>query len=208
MSANADPPPFAGKVIALTGAASGIGLSTVHHLASLGATLSLADVNATALAALHAELTALYPGRQFHSAAVNVTDRAGVASWLKSAAAALGGSLDGAVNLAGVIGKDIDVAAVQDVDDDDWDFVMGVNIRGTLNCLREEIPLVRDGGSIVNAASVAGLMGMVKNAAYVCSKHAVVGLTKTAAKELGPRGVRVNAIAPWVLFFSFPRSGG
>lgn len=188
--------PFSGKAIALTGAASGIGLATTRHLAALGASLSLADMNGTALSALEADLARTYPKQTFHSAVVNVVDRAAVTTWLASATEVLGGALDGAVNLAGVIGKDINVAEVSSVDDDDWDFVMGVNLRGTLNCLRAEIPLVRDGGAIVNTASVAGLIGFVKNAAYVCSKHAVVGLTKTAAKELGGRGVRVNAIAP------------
>jgi NAD(P)-dependent dehydrogenase (short-subunit alcohol dehydrogenase family) len=65
-----------------------------------------------------------------------------------------------------------------------------------MNCMRAEIPNFNDGGSIVNAASILGLMGSKKSAAYVASKHAVVGLTRAAAKELGERNIRVNCFCP------------
>lgn len=85
------------------------------------------------------------------------------------------------------------------LDNDDWDFVMGVNCTGTMYCLRAELRSMKESksqGSVVNAASVAGVMGFPTNAAYVASKHAVVGLTRSAAKEVGDFGIRVNAIAP------------
>jgi NAD(P)-dependent dehydrogenase (short-subunit alcohol dehydrogenase family) len=79
---------------------------------------------------------------------------------------------------------------------------MGVNLGGVFNRMRAEIKAMGDprkegrGGSIVNASSIAGIIGMPKNGAYTASKHAVVGLTRVAAKEGGARGIRVNAIAP------------
>jgi len=74
--------------------------------------------------------------------------------------------------------------------------VTGVNLKGVFNCLRAEIPLLNDYASVVNAASVAGICGLPKNAPYVAAKHAVVGLTKAAAHELADRGIRSNCIAP------------
>jgi NAD(P)-dependent dehydrogenase (short-subunit alcohol dehydrogenase family) len=90
------------------------------------------------------------------------------------------------------------MAGIQDIDDDDWDFIFGVNTKGLLNSMRAQIPFFNSGGAIVNAASVAGIIGFKNNGSYVASKHAVVGLTKTAAKELGPKNIRVNCFCPYV----------
>jgi NAD(P)-dependent dehydrogenase (short-subunit alcohol dehydrogenase family) len=184
---------FQGKVICLTGGASGIGLETSKLLASRGAILSIADVQQEALDSAVSSISAT--GAAITGTVVNIRDRTSVECWVSSIVQKHG-RLDGAVNLAGVIGKQIGVANIEDIEDDDWDFVLGVNLTGTLNCMRAEIKAITDGGSIVNAASIAGVIGMPKNGAYVASKHAVIGLTRAAAKELGPRGVRVNAIAP------------
>ncbi|KAM0282138.1 hypothetical protein ACHAQH_003178 [Verticillium albo-atrum] len=184
-----------GKVIAITGAASGIGRATATQLASLGALLSLADANASLLEEVRVELAAASGPDKIHVKQVDVRDRAAVEAWIKETVDKFG-QLDGAANLAGVIGKQQNIASIADIDDDDWDFVMGVNVKGVLNSLRAQIPALKDGASVVNAASVAGLIGLPNSAAYVASKHGVVGLTKTAAKELGSRHVRVNAVAP------------
>jgi NAD(P)-dependent dehydrogenase (short-subunit alcohol dehydrogenase family) len=84
-------------------------------------------------------------------------------------------------------------------DDDEWELIMGVNCTGVFNCLRAELRVMSSGGSIVNAASVAGVMGSALAAPYVASKHAVVGLTRTAAKEVGGKNIRVNAVAPGLI---------
>ncbi|KAI9148758.1 Short-chain dehydrogenase/reductase aba4 [Paramyrothecium foliicola] len=188
-------PDLHGKVIAITGSSSGIGLATARHLAALGANISLADTNGDTLGKIHQELAAKYTTQKFYSQTLNVSNRQAVMAWIKETVDVLG-LLDGAANVAGIGGKQSYHATIEDIDDDDFEFVMGVNFYGVLHCMREEIKNIRDGGSIVNMASVAGLTGVPRAAAYVSSKHAVVGLTRTAAKELGSRGVRVNAVAP------------
>lgn len=187
---------FEGKVIALTGGASGIGLETSKMLASRGATVCIADVQEGPLKAAAKEIESA--GGKCTTTAVNVRDRKSVESWISSTISEHG-KLDGAVNLAGVIGKQIGIADIEDIDDDDWDFVVGVNLTGVLNCMRAELKAMRKagkGGAIVNAASVAGVLGLPKNSAYIASKHAVVGLTRAAAKEYGGDNIRINAIAP------------
>lgn len=181
------------KVIVITGAASGMGLESAKLLASKGAKVSLADVQTEPLNEAVRDINA--SGGTAIGTVVDVRNRAQVESWIRTTVDTFG-RLDGAANLAGVIGSSIGQTALQDVNDDDWDFVIGVNQKGLLNCLRAQIPHFNDGGSIVNAASVAGLIGFPRNAAYVASKHAVVGMTKTAAKELGPRQIRCNCFCP------------
>jgi NAD(P)-dependent dehydrogenase (short-subunit alcohol dehydrogenase family) len=86
--------------------------------------------------------------------------------------------------------------SIAETDLADWNRVLNVNLTGVFNCLKYELPQIEDGGSIVNMASVAGLHGAPGWSAYVASKHGVVGLTKTAAYEVGERKVRVNAVCP------------
>ena len=190
---------FQGKVISITGAASGIGLATAKMLASRGAILSLGDMNESLLQSTAEDITSA--GGQAFATTLDVRNRSAVESWIFETVKREG-KLDGAVNLAGVVGKQIGVANIEDIEDDDWDFVMDINLGGVLNCMRAEIKAMGEpkaggrGASIVNASSIAGIIGMPKNGAYIASKHAVVGLTRAAAKECGARGIRVNAIAP------------
>jgi NAD(P)-dependent dehydrogenase (short-subunit alcohol dehydrogenase family) len=181
------------KVIVITGAASGIGLETARLLARQGANLSLADIQSAPLKDLETELQ--QAGTRVTSHVVDIRDRAAVESWIALTISQFG-KLDGAANLAGVIGKQSNAVEIADVDDDDWDFVMGVNVTGLRNCLRAQVPHCKAGASIINAASILGVIGAPKNLAYCASKHAVVGMTRAAAKELGPKGVRVNCICP------------
>ena len=184
-----------GKVIVITGAASGMGLETARLFASKGAKLSLADVQEKALKDIEEELSK--SGAQVMSRVVDVSKRQPVEDWIAATVEKFG-KLDGAANLAGVIGRQNNIARIEELDDDDWDFIFGVNTKGLMNCMRAQIPNFNDGGSIVNAASILGLMGSKKSAAYVASKHAVVGLTRAAAKELGERQIRVNCFCPYV----------
>ena len=185
---------FRQRTIAITGAASGIGRATAHLLASSGATLSLADVQRKALDDLKAELDKPGEGR-VETYVVDVSKADQVNSWIQQTVERYG-KLDGAANLAGVIGKDIQVNGVEALSDDDWAFIIGINLSGVMHCMRAEIQDMKPNGSIVNAASIAGVMGMAKNGSYTAAKHGVVGLTRTAAKEVGDRGIRVNCVAP------------
>lgn len=183
------------KVIVITGAASGMGMETARLFASKGAKLSLADIQEKPLKDLEAELQ--QSGAQVMSRVVDVSKRKTVEDWIDATVATLG-KLDGAANLAGVIGKQNNLAGIHEIDDDDWDFIYGVNTKGLLNCLRAEVPHFNSGASIVNAASILGIIGAKNSIAYVASKHAVVGMTRAAAKELGERNIRCNCFCPLV----------
>lgn len=82
----------------------------------------------------------------------------------------------------------------EDITNEDWDFVIGINSTGMINCLRAQIPHLTAGGAVVTFASVSGQRGFEKNGAYCASKYGVIGLSKCAAKELGPKGVRLNIV--------------
>jgi NAD(P)-dependent dehydrogenase (short-subunit alcohol dehydrogenase family) len=187
--------PFSDKVIAITGAASGIALATAKLLAKRGAKLSLADIQVAALEKAKAEIEAETPGAEVLISVVDVSKYDQVDAWTKATIQKFG-KLTGAANLAGVIPKSIGVTPLSEQSFDDWEFVMGVNSTGVMHCLRSQLGAIADGGSIVNASSIAGTTGRANNAAYSASKHAVLGLTRSAAKEVGVRGVRVNAICP------------
>jgi NAD(P)-dependent dehydrogenase (short-subunit alcohol dehydrogenase family) len=189
---------FQNRIIAITGGASGIGLATAHLLASRGASLCLADINAAALEEAEKALKQTYPDVQIHICTLNVAIEAEVEHWI-AAIIEKHGRLDGAANLAGVIGKTI--SSIEEMDMSEWDFIMNINLKGVMLCLKYELRVMKEGASIVNASSIAGLRGMQRNAAYTASKHGVIGLTRSAAKEVGGRGVRVNAICPYVSLF-------
>lgn len=183
-----------GKVIALTGAGSGIGYATSLLLARQGAHLSLADVNPDALAEKVAEIEKVSTGKVF-STVVDVRKDEQVNSWIAKTVETFG-KLDGAVNLAGVVPKGINKEGVEDMSNEDWHFVMDVNLHGVMYCMRAQLQNMNLKGSIINAASICGVIGFPKNAPYTASKHAVIGLSRAAAKEVGDREIRINCIAP------------
>lgn len=183
-----------GKVVAITGGASGIGLATAHLLASRGATLSLADVSDKGLDAASQAIKAKH-GVDVLTYPLDVRKGEQVDAWINETISKFG-RLDGAANIAGVIPKTIGVGGIAELEEEEWEFIIGVNLTGVMHCMRAQMKAISDGGSIVNAASIAGLTGRANNAAYAASKHGVIGLTKSAAKEIGARGVRVNSFAP------------
>lgn len=181
-----------GKVIAITGGASGIGLATAKLLASRGAKLSIADVQENALQEAASAIKSAGHG-DVHTCVVDVRKAESVEAWVKQVVDKFG-QLDCCANIAGVFraGSSIEVE-----DENTWDFMISVNLTGVMHCLRAQLPHMKEGGSVVNAASILGIYGAPGSASYAASKHGVVGLTRSAAKDVGKRGIRVNCFAPY-----------
>lgn len=184
-------PPLAGKVVLIVGASAGIGADAARVLAADGAALMLAARSAAPLAALAAELQSA--GHDAAYVTGDVADAADVARFVDEAVGRFG-RLDGAYNNAAMT----QAGRLDEVSERDFDQIMAVNVKGTWLCIREEARVMRarGSGSIVNMSSIGGLRGSSGMGAYQATKHAVIGLTRTAAHDFGPLGIRVNVIAP------------
>lgn len=191
------PGSLAGSVALVTGAAGDIGRTVARHLADAGADLVLADHHdaAARLDGLVDELATSHPVASVVGVTFDVTDAVEVEQAVEGAAGVLG-PIDVLVNNAGYQGL---FATVDKYDPQDFARVMDVNVNGVFHVLRAVASrLVSSGrtGVVVNVASMAGVSGAPNMSAYSASKAAVIGLTKSAAKDLAPHGVRVNAVSP------------
>jgi len=179
------------KVALVTGAARGLGQAIALKLAEAGADLALCDLNAEWLEETAEKVKAL--GRRAECYGVNVADGESVTAGIKAIEKDFG-KIDVLVNNAGIT-KD---GLMMRMSEDDWDDVLNVNLKGTFLCTKAVTRgmMKRRSGTIVNIASVIGLMGNAGQANYAASKGGVIAFSKTVAKELSSRNVRCNAVAP------------
>lgn len=180
-----------GKVAVITGAAGGIGKVTAQLFLEEGAKVVLVDLAGDALEEASAELGSF---GEVLAVGADVSQESEVENYVKQAVNQFG-QVDIFFNNAGIEGK---VKPIAEQTVEDFDKVLGVNVRGVFLGLKYVMPfmMAQGHGSIINTSSVAGLMGSPGVAPYVASKHAVVGLTKTAALEAAVKGVRVNSVHP------------
>lgn len=186
--------PYSGLRVLVTGGAAGIGLTIADAFAECGARVHVCDASDAAIAALNDR-----PGKPAIGATLaDVADPAAIDRVFVDVRATLGG-LDVLVNNAGIAGP---TGGVDEIDPGDWERTMSINLDAQYRFARQAVPMLRDsahGGSIIALSSVAGRLGYAFRTPYAATKWAIVGLVKSLAIELGPAGIRVNAIQPGIV---------
>ncbi|MBI3802274.1 MAG: 3-oxoacyl-[acyl-carrier-protein] reductase [Nitrospirae bacterium] len=180
-----------GNVALVTGGAQGIGKAIATLLADCGASVVVSDVNRETAEKTVAELAA--QGKEAMPAQANVARAEEVKAMVDSVISQWG-KVDILVNNAGIT-RDTLLLRMKD---EDWDAVLSVNLKGTYHCMKAVLPSMsrQRRGKIVNISSIVGVIGNAGQANYAASKAAVIGLTKTVAREYASRGITVNAVAP------------
>ncbi|KAH2923473.1 hypothetical protein KXW73_001100 [Aspergillus fumigatus] len=184
------------KVVVVTGSASGMGLATATSLASSGAHLALWDINSSKLKEIAKSFKAQYSGKIL-AQTVDVSDRSAVKAALIEAQHHLG-PINAIANFAGTGGHQLGMEPIWETSNEGFEFITNLNIRGLFNILGEALTpgFLGELQSIVHIASMFGTRGYKNGAVFAASKHAAVGMVKSAALEVGSRGIRVNCILP------------
>jgi NAD(P)-dependent dehydrogenase (short-subunit alcohol dehydrogenase family) len=184
---------FTSKVALITGAGSGIGRATAQKLASLGCSLCLSDINGAGLAET-LNLCKVHC-HEYMTEVSDVSDTKACTDFVDNAASFFGGRLDFVFNCAGVNPTGIDI---EDTTDEYFDKLVSTNLKGTFAITRAAVPHLekQPGSSIVNVSSIMGVSVSARISVYCMTKFGVNGFTKAMALELGPKGVRINAVAP------------
>lgn len=180
-----------GLRVVVTAGAGGIGRAIVEALTAQEARVYVCDIDEDALARLRADMPEVRTG------VADVSRPQDVDALFGEVEAAFGG-LDVLVNNAGIAGPTV---GVEEISDADWQRTIEVNLNGQFYCLRRAVPLLKraDGGVIVNISSVAGRLGYAYRLPYAATKWAIVGMTESLAKELGPANISVNAVLPGIV---------
>lgn len=176
---------FAGKTVIVTGAASGIGKATASRIAREGGRVIAADISADKLEALKTELPGIV------TVAGDLTQQDAIDEVI----AAAGDRIDALANVAGI---NDDFSPAGETSDAVWDRVIAINLTAPFKLMRAVLPIMESAGrgAILNVASEAGLRGNASGNAYTASKHGIIGVTRSAAFMYGPKGIRVNSVAP------------
>lgn len=185
---------LAGRVAVVTGGASGIGREIALSLAAAGAAVAIADLARDRCEAVGRAIEA--QGAHALPWCTDVTDLEQIRTLFRETERAFG-SLDILVNCAGIVLP----GSIAETTPEDWDAVLRVDLTGAFLCLQHAVPLMRraGGGSVVNVTSVAAARGIANRPAYTAAKGGLTALTRQAANELAPLGIRVNAVAPGVV---------
>lgn len=179
---------LANKVAVITGGSGAIGATTAQLFLNEGAKVVLVDINEEALRKVASELD----NQNVSYIAADVTKATDVQKYVRHTVDTFG-KIDVFFNNAGIEGV---VKPIAEYPEEVFDKLIAVNVKGVWLGIKYVLPEMNDGGSIINTSSVAGLVGSPNVSAYVTSKHAVIGITRTVANEAAPRGIRVNSLHP------------